>query len=124
MPTAPTPDRASQAAIITSLISTDPEMQQLARQYVLMGRREMLNQLQRGDAQTRAAIAKSMSGAVTNLFTQNAGDDGLEELRMEMHQMMGEVRGEMGAHEGREDADEEMAAQHEARPARVMVPKS
>src|SRR5688572_14463977 len=96
-PSTPTPlDRGSQAAIVTSIIAADPEMQTLARQYVMLGLREMVNQLTRGDAQTRAAIARSMSGAVTNLFTQQAGDDGLAELRTEMHQMMSEVRGDVG----------------------------
>jgi hypothetical protein len=116
--------RESQAAIITALISADPEMQKLAREYVLLGLAEMIHQLRRGDASTRAAIAKSMSGAVTNLLTQQAGDDGLTDLRTEMHQMMAEVRGDMGAHEDRLD-DEELVGHGVVNgQARAYTPKS
>lgn len=113
-------DRGSQAAIITSIIAADPEMQVLARQYVVAGLKEMISQLTRGDAQTRAAIARSMSGAVTNLFTQTAGDDGLVELRTEMQAMMSEMRGDLDI--GQDDADDGVGGGEVA--ARVIVPKS
>lgn len=116
-------DRASQQAIVTALISTDPEMQQVAREFVMAGLNEMLHQLKRGDAGTRAAIAKSMSGVVANLFTQQSGDDGLTDLRTEMHEMMSQVREDMGAHEDRLE-DEELAGEQAALPERVIVPKS
>jgi hypothetical protein len=120
--TSPT-SRESQAAIVTALISTDPEMKRLAREFVMAGLNEMLQQLKRGDASTRATIAKSMSGVVANLFTQQQGDDGLTDLREEMHQMMSEMRGEMGAHEDRE-ADEVPTEDELVERHRVMVPKS
>lgn len=122
-PNPPGLDRGSQAAIITSLLAADPEMQALARQYVVAGLKEMISQLTRGDAQTRAAIARSMSGAVTNLFTQTAGDDGLVELRTEMQQMMTEMRGDLEI--GADELEDEVVARAADRvAARVMVPKS
>lgn len=114
-------DRGSQAAIVASLVAADPEMHNLAREYVRAGLVEMLNQLQRGDAGTRAAIARSMSGVVANLFTTQTGDDGITELRTEMQEMMQEMRGEIQARD--EDVAESdvdaLVEQH-----RVMVPKS
>lgn len=135
MPTSSTPgDRASRDAIVATILASDPEMQAMARQFVMEGLREMIHQLKRGDAATRAAIAKSVSGAVTSLFTQQSGDDGLGELRTEMHEMVAEMRGEMGLGTDRDGAgerdagvdaqdgparDAELAERH-----RVMVPKS
>ena len=125
MPTSTNPTaRESQSAIVTALISTDPEMKKLAREYVMAGLAEMLHQLKRGDASTRAAIAKSMSGVVANLFTQQQGDDGLTDLRDEMHQMMSEVRGEMGAHEDRVEDLEGQGIIEDQTPARTLTPKS
>lgn len=119
-------DRGSQAAIVASLVSSDPEMHAIAREYVQAGLIEMLNQLKRGDAATRAAIARSMSGVVANLFTQQTGDEGLNDLRIEMHEMMSEMRGDMdigvdGDDEGEreDDTTARLVEQH-----RVMVPKS
>lgn len=116
-------DRGSQAAIVASLVAADPEMHALAREYVKAGLLEMVNQLKRGDAGTRAAIARSMSGVVTNLFAQSTGDDGLVELRTEMHEMMAEMRGELDI--GMDEDEENDTPTPTPEPARrVMVPKS
>lgn len=121
-PRASTPFQSNQTrdAMVAAIIAADPEMQTVAREFVQAGLVEMLHQLKRGDAQTRAAIARSMSGVVANLFTQQQGDDGLGELRVEMQTMMSEMRADIGAHEDRDaDGDDVAVDQH-----RGIVPKS
>lgn len=124
MAPAPRPFTSNQSrdAMVAAIIAADPEMQAVAREFVHAGLVEMLHQLKRGDAQTRAQIARSMSGVVANLFTQQQGDDGLEGLRIEMQQMMGEMRSEIGAHEDR-DSDETPSAEELIDQARGIVPK-
>lgn len=92
----------NQKAIISQLLSTDVELQKLARQFVLLGMKETVDQLQRGDPVTRAAIARSLSSIITKAITETAEGDGDDTLRAEMHAMMDEMRGEVM---GREDDD-------------------
>jgi hypothetical protein len=82
-------------AIIAQLLRDDAELQGIAREYVKLGMRELLRQLQAGDAATRAAIAKSLSRVVTAAITEGAEDDGDQTLRAEMHEMMAEMRGDL-----------------------------
>lgn len=82
-------------AIIAQLLREDAELRDLARQFVLLGMKETVNQLIRGDAATRAAIAKSLAGTLTKAITETGGEDGDDTLRAEMHAMMDEMRAEM-----------------------------
>lgn len=105
-------------AIIAQLLHDDAELRDLARQFVLLGMRETVNQLRRGDAATRASIAKSLAGTLTKAITETGEDDGDQTLRAEMHEMVAEMRGEML---GR--ADDEMGDDRPA-PARRIVKKA
>lgn len=89
-------------AIIGALLENDDELRDLARQFVIHGMREVLNQLARGDATTRGAIARSLSGVITKAITETGEDDGNQSMRAEFRQMMEEMRGEIMAHD--EDA--------------------
>lgn len=80
-------------AIIAQLLTNDPELRELARKFVVMGMQETVNQLRRGDAATRASIAKSLAGTLTKAITETGEDDGDQSLRAEMHEMMEEMRG-------------------------------
>ena len=80
-------------AIIAQLLHEDAELRELARQFVVMGMQETVNQLRRGDATTRAMIAKSLAGTLTKAITETGEDDGDQSLRAEMHEMMEEMRG-------------------------------
>lgn len=79
-------------AIIAQLLHDDAELRELARQFVVMGMRETVNQLRRGDAVTRATIARSLAGTLTKAITETGEDDGDQTLRAEMHEMMDEMR--------------------------------
>lgn len=98
-------------AIIAQLLSDDAELRDLARQFVVMGMRETINQLHRGDALTRATIAKSLAGTLTKAITETGEDDGDQTLRAEFHEMMDEMRGEI------------MGQQNDAPVAKKIVPK-
>lgn len=91
MPFDPRPTEAHKA-IIGQLLREDAELRDMARRFVVLGMREMVDQLHRGDAATRAAIAKSLAGTLTKAITETGGDDGDDTLRAEMHQMMDEMR--------------------------------
>lgn len=80
-------------AIIAQLLHEDAELRELARQFVVLGMQETVNQLRRGDAATRAMIAKSLAGTLTKAITETGEDDGDQTLRAEMHEMMEEMRG-------------------------------
>lgn len=110
----PAPGRPSEThkQIISKLLTDDPDLQAMARAYVKAGFAELLNQLHRGDAQTRAAIARSLAATVTKAITETDEDDQHGDLRAEMHKMMGELRGEL------------MPEDEPLEPPRVMVPKS
>ena len=82
-------------AIIAQLLRDDAELRDLAREFVLLGMKETVNQLARGDAATRASIAKSLAGTLTKAITETSGEDGDDTLRAEMHAMMDEMRAEM-----------------------------
>lgn len=82
-------------AIIAQLLADDAELRTLARQFVVMGMRETINQLQRGDQATRAAIAKSLAGTLTKAITETGEDGGDDTLRAEMHAMMAEMRADI-----------------------------
>lgn len=82
-------------AIISQLLADDAEMRELSRQFVKLGMVELLHQLKRGDAATRALIAKSLAGVVTRAITDGVEDDGDQSLRMEMHEMIAEMRGDL-----------------------------
>lgn len=89
----PRPD-ASQKAILQQLLGNDAELQSYARQLVVLGMREMVNVMQRGDPKDRVAIARSLAGVITRPLMEDAGDDVAGELAVEMRQMMAEVRGD------------------------------
>jgi hypothetical protein len=84
-----------QKQLVSQLLHEDAELRGLARQLVKAGMSELVNQLHRGDAQTRAAIARSMAGAFTRPIFETGDDDTDSDLRAEMHQMMGELRGDL-----------------------------
>lgn len=84
-------------AIIAQLLRDDAELRDLAREFVLLGMRETVNQLRRGDAATRATIAKSLASTLTKAITETSGDDGDDTLRAEMHAMMSEMRADIQA---------------------------
>ncbi len=82
-------------AIIAQLLRDDTELRDMAREFVVMGMREVIEQMKRGDAGTRAMIAKSLASTLTKAITETGEDDGDQTLRAEMHQMMDEMRGDM-----------------------------
>ena len=81
-------------ALMAQLLSEDAELQKMARQFLVMGMYEVLDQLKRGDPATRASIAKSLASTLTKAITES-GEDGDDTLRAEMHQMMDEMRGDI-----------------------------
>lgn len=85
-------------AIIAQLLADDTELRGLAREFVLLGMREVVDQMRRGDAATRAVIAKSLASTITKAITETGEDDGDMTLRAEMHEMMDEMRGELMGH--------------------------
>ena len=111
-----TPD--AQVALIGQLLADDVEMRSLAREFTVLGMKEIINQMKRGDPATRAAIAKSLSGVVTKAITEAGDDDGQSELRREMHDMMAEMRGEIL---GRDDYGETLEA--DAPKVKKLTPK-
>lgn len=90
---APTPSEAHKA-IISQLIAEDAELREVARSFVLLGMKELVNQLARGDQTTRAMIARSLAGVMTKAITEGGEDEGAMGLRAEFHQMAAEIRGE------------------------------
>ena len=113
---APKPTEAHKA-IIAQLLSEDAELRDLARQFVVLGMRETVNQLMRGDQATRAMIAKSLASTITKAITETGEDDGDQTLRAEFHEMMAEMRGEIM------DRVDEVDGEDPTPPARVLVPK-
>ena len=85
---------ATHKAIISQLLADDTELREMARQFVILGMKETLNQLARGDQATRATIARSLAGTLTKAITEVSEDDGNATLRAEMQEMMREMRGE------------------------------
>ena len=79
--------------ILGQLLSQDAELQKLARDLVILGLREMVNVMKRGNPADKVAIAKSLAGVLTRPLMEDAGDDTASELATEMRQMMAEVRG-------------------------------
>ncbi len=112
-PSTPFTTRADRKAIISELLGSDTDLRDMARQFVVLGMREVLDQLVRGDAATKATIARSLASVITSAITETGEEDGDATLRAEMHEMMAEIRGEMM---DKEDV-EEVAAK------RVLVPK-
>lgn len=86
-------------AIISQLIAEDTELRQVARSFVLLGMKELVNQLARGDQTTRAMIARSLAGVMTKAITEGGEDEGAMGLRAEFHQMAAEIRGEWQDHD-------------------------
>jgi hypothetical protein len=84
-------------AIISQLLRDDAEMRDLARQFVVHGMYEVLDQLKRGDSATRATIAKSLASTLTKAITETGEDGGDDTLRADMHRMMEEMRGDIQA---------------------------
>ena len=85
---------ATHKAIISQLLADDTELREMARQFVILGMKETLNQLARGDQATRATIARSLAGTLTKAITEVSEEDGNATLRAEMQEMMREMRGE------------------------------
>lgn len=88
-------ERNTQRAIIAELLQSDDELQQLARTFVKLGMEEVVNQLTRGDAQTRATLAKQLAGPIVNAITEPAEEDQFGTIRAEFMEMMDEVRNEI-----------------------------
>ena len=88
------PASASHKAIIAQLLSDDAELRDLARQFIVLGMQEVINQLTRGDQATRATIARSLASTLTKAITEVGEEDGNATLRAEMQEMMAEMRGE------------------------------
>lgn len=87
----------AQKALISQLLADDVELREIARAYVLVGMRETLDQLMRGDPATRAAIARGLSGVLTKAITEATDEDTDQTLRAEMHEMMAEMRADIAA---------------------------
>ncbi len=113
LPAPPFRAPADRKAIIAELLATDTPLRDLSRQFVVLGMREVLDQLVRGDQATRATIARSLASVITSAITESGEEDGDATLRAEMHEMMAEIRGELMGQQ------EELADP----PARVIVPK-
>lgn len=116
---APTPfsraDAATQRALVSQLLESDDELRDLAKVMLKAAMHETIQQLVRGDASTRAAIARAYVTPITKALTETDADDADQTLRAEMQEMFAEMRGDMGLDDPA--ADEPVVA-------RVIVPKS
>lgn len=114
---------ATQRALISELLGADEELRALAATLLKAAMLESIHQLARGDAATRAAIARAYVAPITKALTESDTDDGDQTLRAEMQTMFAEMRGDMGL----EDYEDQVTASEVVSgqvAARVIVPKS
>lgn len=112
------PTSDAHKAMISQLLDKDDELRDMAREFLVLGMRETIHQLRRGDPATKTTIARALASTITKAITDQGEDDGMTQLRDEMAQMREEMQGEWM--DGR--SVEERAEDH-AKANRKLAPK-